>query len=98
MIVVGPPTNVSNFKYGVHLMEIRHFSKPVELVARIVFPILEGFRLAHELGGRLRGLNRFKSRGTNVRFSALDSRISFDQIEIGNDVFVGSRAYFSGPC
>lgn len=71
---------------------------PAELLARMLFPILEGLRLAHELGGRLRGLGRFKSCGENVRFSALDSIISFEQITVGNNVFIGRRAYFSGPC
>ena len=66
--------------------------------ATVVYPALRVISQLQEVGGRIRAKRRFDSCGSEVRFSFRDSEISFEQISVGDNVFIGRRAYFSGPC
>jgi len=83
---------------GSHERPARGSSRTIDLISRFVYLFGRSSLRLYERGGRIRGRRRFKRCGDDVRFSVLDTEISFEQISVGSNVFIGRRAYLSGPC
>jgi maltose O-acetyltransferase len=65
-------------------------------LARFLNPAFEGIERFRGVGAREAALRRFASCGEHLDFDPLKSVLSYEQISVGSNVYIGWGAYFFG--